>query len=145
VVGSYGGPPDLSAALAAPVPGLEPAGVPPPPGQLCGTGPGGSHAPRLDPALGEPTAAGYATDGTALHAYGWTTSVPMVAEAILDQAVAEAPDCDYSAGDGSAGGVVQSAAGWSGSGWTGVPGRGRRAPEVTGPRGRLVAGRTVEG
>jgi hypothetical protein len=117
---SYGGPPDLPAALSAPVPGLEPAGVPPPPTELCGTGPGGSRAPRLDPALGEPAAVGHASGGRALHAYGWTTSVPMVAEAILDQAAAEVPDCRYSAADGPAGEVVQSSARWSGSGWTGV-------------------------
>jgi hypothetical protein len=117
---SPGGPPDLAVALAAPVPGLEPAAVPPPPAQLCDTGPEGGRAPRLDPALGTPTAAGYAAGGTNLHAYGWTTSVPMVAEAILDQAAAEVPDCEFSMAEGPAGGVVQSAARWSGSGWTGV-------------------------
>ena len=113
---SPGGPPDLEAALDVPVPGLRPVDPPPPPWQLCTTAPG-TRAPRLDPALGEPVAVGHASGDATLHAYGWVTSVPMVAEAILGQAEMEAPHC---ASAPPSAGIARSVDDWTGSGWTGV-------------------------
>ena len=128
---SPGGPPDLEAALSVPLPGLRPVDPPPPPWQLCTTAPG-TRAPLLDPALGEPVAVGHAAEGTTLYAYAWATSAPMVAEAILDQAATEAPDCasappSTDAGPGAR--TARSVDDWTGSGWTGVTIR----TEVTGP------------
>ncbi|MGY1764154.1 hypothetical protein ACI79G_22700 [Geodermatophilus sp. SYSU D00779] len=128
---SPGEPPDLEAALSAPVPGLRPVAPPPPPWQLCTTAPG-TRAPRLDPALGEPVAVGAAAEGMTLYAYAWATSAPMVAEAILDQAEIEAPDCASappSADPGPGARTARSVDGWTGSGWTGVTIR----TEVHGP------------
>jgi hypothetical protein len=133
VVGSAspGGPPDLEAALSVPVPGLRAVDLPPPPWQLCTTAPG-TRAPRLDPALGEPVAAGHASEEVTLHAYAWATSAPMVAEAILDQAEMETPDCASappSAEAGPGARITRSVDDWTGSGWTGVTIR----TEVSGP------------
>ncbi|MGR6962901.1 hypothetical protein ACU610_00320 [Geodermatophilus sp. URMC 61] len=130
VVGSAspGGPPDLQAALSVPVPGLRPVDPPPPPWQLCTTAPG-SRAPRLDPALGEPVAPGHASEGTTLYVHAWATSVPMVAEAILDQAAMEAPDCVSAPPSVDAGPVARTVDDWTGSGWIGVAIRS----EVPGP------------
>ena len=119
---SPGGPPDLEAALSVQLHGLRPVDPPPPPWQLCTTA-RGTRAPRLDPALGEPVAVGHASGDATLHAYAWTTSAPKVAEAILDQAEMEAPDCasappSVDAGPGA--GAARSVDGWTGSGWTGV-------------------------
>ncbi|SDM09035.1 hypothetical protein SAMN05660642_01621 [Geodermatophilus siccatus] len=128
---SPGGPPDLEAALSVPVPGLRPADPPPPPWQLCTTAPG-TRAPRLDPALGEPVAAGSAAEGMTLYAYAWAASAPMVAEAILEQAGTEAPDCTSappSADPDPAVRTARSVDGWTGSGWTGITIR----TEVPGP------------
>jgi len=128
---SRGGPADLEAALSVPVPGLRPVDPPPPPWQLCTTAPG-TRAPRLDPALGEPVAAGHADEGTTLYAYAWATSAPMVAEAILDQAETEAPDCASAppSADADPGArIARSVDDWTGSGWTGVTIR----TEVPGP------------
>jgi hypothetical protein len=126
-----GGPPDLGAALSVPVPGLRPVDPPPPPWQLCTTAPG-TRAPRLDPALGEPVAVGHAAEGTTLYADAWTTSAPMVAEAVLDRAETEAPDCASAPPPADAGAgarTARSVQGWTGSGWTGVTIR----TEVPGP------------
>ena len=125
---SPGWPPDLQAALSAPVPGLRPVDPPPPPWQLCTTAPG-TRAPRLDPALGEPVAVGHAAEGMTLHAYAWATSVPMVAEAILEQAEMEAPDCASAPPSSPAGPVARTVDDWSGSGWSGV----RIRTELPGP------------
>ncbi|WP_448612130.1 hypothetical protein [Geodermatophilus sp. URMC 60] len=128
---SPGGPPDLEAALSVPVPGLRPVDPPPPPWQLCTTVPG-TRAPRLDPGLGEPVAVGHAAEGMTLHAYAWATSAPMVAEAILDQAGMEAPDCASAppSTDADPGAwTARSVDDWTGSGWTGV----RIRSEVRGP------------
>jgi hypothetical protein len=119
---SPGGPPDLGAALSVELPGSRPVDPPPPPWQLCPTAPG-TPAPRLDPALGEPVAAGHTHGEVTLHVYAWATSVPMVAAAVLDQAQMEAPDCASAppspdAGPGAR--VVRSVDRWAGSGWTGV-------------------------
>lgn len=119
---SPGGPPDLEAAMAVQLPGFRPVDPPPPPWQLCATAPG-TRAPLLDPALGEPVAVGHASGSTTLHAYGWATSAPVVAEAILDQARMEAPDCaaappSTDAGPGAE--TDRSVGDWAGSGWTGV-------------------------
>ncbi|MGY1681042.1 hypothetical protein [Geodermatophilus sp. SYSU D01176] len=119
---SPGGPPDLPAALSVPVPGLRPVDPPPAPWQLCTTAPG-TRAPRLDPALGEPVAVGHAAEGMTLHAYGWVTSAPMVAEAVLEQARMEAPDCASappSADAGPASALTRSVADWTGAAWAGV-------------------------
>jgi hypothetical protein len=126
-----GGPPDLGAALSLPVPGLRPVDPPPPPWQLCTTAPA-TRAPRLDPALGEPMAVGHAAEGTTLYADAWTTSAPMVAEAVLDRAETEAPDCASAPPPADAGAgarTARSVQGWTGSGWTGVTIR----TEVPGP------------
>jgi hypothetical protein len=128
---SPGGQPDLEAALSVQLPGLRPVDPLPPPWQLCTTAPG-TRAPRLDPTLGEPVAVGYTSESTTLHAYAWATSAPMVAEAILGQAVMEAPDCvsappSTDAGPGAR--TARSVADWTGSGWTGV----RIRTEVSGP------------
>ncbi len=133
---SPGGPPDLAAALSVPLPGFRSADPPRPPEQLCTTAVG-TRAPRLDPALGEPVAVGHtsadtASEDTTLHAYAWATSAPMVAEAILRQAEAEAPDCvsappPADAGPGAR--IARSVDDWTGSGWTGV----RIRTEVSGP------------
>jgi hypothetical protein len=127
---SPGGPPDLEAALSVQLPDLRPVHPPPPPWQLCPTAPG-TRAPRLDPALGEPVATGYASAEATLHAYAWATSAPMVAEAILGQAEVEAPDCASAppADAGPGGSIARSVDGWTGSGWTGVTIR----TEVSGP------------
>jgi hypothetical protein len=117
-----GGPPDLGAALSLPVPGLCPVDPPPPPWQLCTTAPA-TRAPRLDPALGEPMAVGHAAEGTTLYADAWTTSAPMVAEAVLDQAETEAPDCASAPQPADAGAgarTARSVEDWTGSRWTGV-------------------------
>ncbi|WP_139206879.1 hypothetical protein [Geodermatophilus poikilotrophus] len=119
---SPGGPPDLEAALSVQLPGPRPVDPPPPPAQLCTTAPG-TRPPRLDPALGDPVTSGHASEGMTLHAYAWATSAPMVAEAILDQAEMEAPDCasappSVAAGPGA--GSTRSVDSWSGSGWNGV-------------------------
>jgi hypothetical protein len=126
-----GGPPDLGAAMSVPVPGLRPVDPPPPPWQLCTTAPA-TRAPRLDPALGEPVAVGHAAEGTTLYADAWTTSAPMVAEAVLDQAETEAPDCAAAPQPADAGAgarTARSVEDWTGSGWTGVTIR----TEVPGP------------
>jgi hypothetical protein len=128
---SPGGPPDLEAALSVPLPGFRPVDAPPPPEQLCTTAPG-TRAPRLDPALGEPVAAGHTSGEVTLHAYAWATSAPMVAGAVLGQAVVEAPDCvaappSTDVGPGTR--IARSVDGWTGSGWTGVTIRS----EVPGP------------
>ncbi len=125
---SPGGPPDLGAALAVPLPGLHPVQPPPPPWQLCTTA-SGTPAPRVDPALGEPVSVGHASAGTTLHAFAWATSAPMVAQAILGQAAMEAPDCVSAAPSTDAGPVARSVEDWAGSGWTGVTIR----TEVSGP------------
>ena len=125
---SPGGPPDLEAALSVQLPGHRRVAPPPPPGELCATAPG-TRAPLLDPALGEPVAVGHASDSATLHAYAWATSAPMVAEAILGQAEAEAPDCASAPPSTDAGPVVRSVDDWSGSGWRGVAIR----TEVRGP------------
>ncbi|SNS36539.1 hypothetical protein SAMN06893096_103393 [Geodermatophilus pulveris] len=122
---SPGGPPDLAAALSVPVPGARPVRPPPPPALLCTTAPG-TPAPRVDPALGEPVAAGHAAEDATVHVYAWATSVPMVAEAVLGQARAEAPDCASAA----PGPPARSVADWSGSGWTGVTIRSGSAGET---------------
>ena len=113
---SLGGPPDLVAALAVPLPGLHPVHPPPPPGQLCTTA-SGTPAPRVDPALGEPVSVGHASEGRTLYAYAWATSAPMVAEAILGQARMEAPDCASAPPSAD---VARSVEDRAGSGWTGV-------------------------
>lgn len=127
---SPGGPPDLAAALSVQLPGLRPVDPPPPPWQLCATAPG-TRAPRLDPALGEPVAAGQASAEATLHAYAWAASAPMVAEAMLGQAEMEAPDCASAPPSTDAGPapIARSVDDWAGSGWTGVTIR----TEVTGP------------
>ena len=128
---SPGGPPDLGTALSGELPGSRRVDAPPPPWQLCTTAPG-TPAPRLDPALGEPVAAGHSSGEVTLHLYAWATSVPMVAAAILAQAEAEAPDCASappSPDAGPGGRVVRSVDDWAGSGWTGV----RIRTEVPGP------------
>jgi hypothetical protein len=128
---SPGGPPDLEAALSVPLSGFRPVDPPPPPEQLCTTAPG-TRAPRLDPALGEPVAAGHTSGEVTLHAYAWATSAPMVAEAILGQAVMEAPDCvsaPPSTDVGPGARIARSVDEWTGSGWTGVTIR----TEVPGP------------
>ena len=122
---SPGGPPDLGAALAVPLPGLHPVQPPPPPWQLCTTA-SGTPAPRVDPALGEPVSVGHASEGTTLYAYAWATSAPMVAEAILGQARMEAPDCASAPPSAD---VARSVEDRAGSGWTGVAIR----TEVSGP------------
>ncbi len=119
---SPGGPPDLEAALSLQLPGLRPVDPPPPPWQLCTTAPG-TRAPRLDPALGEPVTSGHASEEMTLYAYAWATSAPMVAEAILDQAEMDAPDCasappPVDAGPGAR--IARTVDGWTGSGWNGV-------------------------
>ena len=122
---SPGGPPDLGAALAVPLPGLHPVQPPPPPWQLCTTA-SGTPAPRVDPALGEPVSVGHASEGTTLYAYAWATSAPMVAEGILGQARMEAPDCASAPPSAD---VARSVEDRAGSGWTGVAIR----TEVSGP------------
>jgi len=116
---SPGGPPDLEAALSVQLPGLRPVDPPPPPWQLCTTAPG-TRAPRLDPALGEPVAAGHADERTTLYAYAWATSAPMVAEAILGQAQMEAPDCTSAPPSPGGDAGARTVDGWTGSGWTGI-------------------------
>ena len=138
---SPGGPPDLEAALSVPLSGFRPVDPPPPPWQLCTTA-RGTRAPLLDPALGEPVAVGYTSESTTLHAYAWATSAPMVAEAILGQAVMEVPDCasappSTDAGPGAA--IVRSVDDWTGSGWTGV----RIRTEVSGPDPAVTETRLV--
>jgi hypothetical protein len=138
---SPGGPPDLGAALSVELPGSRRVDPPPPPWQLCPTAPG-TPAPRLDPALGEPVAAGHASGEVTLHVYAWATSAPMVAAAVLGQAEVEAPDCAAAppspdAGPGAR--VVRSVDGWAGSGWTGV----RIRAEVTGPGPSVAETRLV--
>jgi hypothetical protein len=128
---SPGGPPDLGAALSVEPPGSRRVDPPPPPWQLCPTAPG-TPAPRLDPALGEPVAAGHTSGEVTLHVYAWATSAPMVAAAVLGQAEVEAPDCAAappSPETGAAAPVVRSVDHWAGSGWTGV----RIRTEVPGP------------
>ncbi|WP_167761072.1 hypothetical protein [Geodermatophilus sp. DF01-2] len=116
---SPGGPPDLGAALSVQLPGLRPAGPPPPPPwQLCATAVG-TPAPLLDPALGDPVAVGRTSGDATLHVYAWATSAPMVADAILDQAEMEAPDC-ASSPPSTEDVAARSVDEWAGSGWTGV-------------------------
>ena len=125
------GPPARGPALWPGAPGGGPGRPPPPLWQLGRTAPG-TRAPRLDPALGEPVAAGHADEGTTLYAYAWATSAPMVAEAILDQAQMEAPDCASAppSADADPGArIARSVDDWTGSGWTGVAIR----TEVPGP------------
>ena len=66
---------------------------------------------------------GHASEEMTLHAYAWATSAPMVAEAILDQAETEAPDCTSvppSADAGPGARIARTVDGWTGSGWSGV-------------------------
>ncbi len=79
-----------------------------------------------------PVAVGHASGDATLHAYAWTTSAPKVAEAILDQAEMEAPDCASAPppADADPGArTARSVDRWAGSGWTGV----RIRTEVAGP------------
>jgi hypothetical protein len=138
---SPGGPPDLGTALSGELPGFRPVDPPPPPWQLCATAPG-TPAPRLDPALGEPVAAGRTSGEVTLHVYAWATSVPMVAEAVLGQAEAEVPDCALAAPPpdaGAAARVVRSVDDGAGAGWGGV----RIRTEAPGPAGSVGETRLV--